>query len=70
VKRRRSIVLVVAHRIAVIRRAQGLTQEDLAERLQTAPRNVQRIEAGQNLTLRTLERIARALDVEPSELLR
>lgn len=47
-----------------------MTQERLAEILETATRNVQRIEAGQNLGLATLERIAQALGVEPQELLR
>jgi transcriptional regulator with XRE-family HTH domain len=65
-----ALVKRVAQRVAAIRRAQGVTQEQLAERLGTAPRNIQRIEAGQNLTLRTLERVAEALGVDPIDLLR
>jgi transcriptional regulator with XRE-family HTH domain len=48
-----------------------MTQEQLASDLNTAVRNVQRIEGGtQNLTLRTIARIAAALGVTPEDLLR
>jgi transcriptional regulator with XRE-family HTH domain len=70
VKRRRGIVATVARRIAAIRRQRGLTQEQLAEILCTATRNVQRIESGQNLKLETLERVALALGVAPADLLK
>jgi transcriptional regulator with XRE-family HTH domain len=46
------------------RKAKGITQETLAERLGVSLNNVQRIEAGQNITLRTLGRIAMAIGVE------
>ena len=47
-----------------------MTQEQLAAALNTAARNVQRIEGGtQNLTLRTIARIAAALGVTPEGLL-
>ena len=59
----------VGQAIAAARRAGGLTQEDLAERLETAVRNVQRIEAGQNVTVNTLSRIAIALGVAVVELI-
>jgi len=59
----------VTRKIAEIRRAKGLTQEDLAGVLRTAVRNVQRIESGQNLTLFTLAKIAHALGVPPEELM-
>lgn len=58
----------VTRRIAEAREEKGITQEELAALLDTAPRNVQRIEAGQNLTLRTVERIAEALGVTAEEL--
>jgi transcriptional regulator with XRE-family HTH domain len=61
-------VVRVTQRIAEVRRAQGMTQTELAELLGTNLRNVQRIEAGQNLTLYTLARIAEALDLSPEEL--
>ena len=60
----------VARRIVEARTARHLTQDVLAERLETATRNLQRIESGrQNLTLGTIERIARALGEEPVALL-
>ncbi len=58
----------VTKRIAKVRKMRGMTQEDLAARLRTAVRNVQRIEAGQNLTLHTIARVAAALGVRPEEL--
>jgi transcriptional regulator with XRE-family HTH domain len=59
----------VTRRIAALRQSRGMTQEQFAGLLGTAPRNVRRIEAGQNLTLHTLARIARALGVAPDDLL-
>jgi transcriptional regulator with XRE-family HTH domain len=60
----------VARRIVEARTARRITQDALAERLEMATRNLQRIESGrQNLTLGTIERIARALDEEPIALL-
>ena len=57
----------VALRIAELRRANGLTQEQVADRLGMPLRNFQRIESGvQNLTIRMLVRIAVALDVDPA----
>jgi transcriptional regulator with XRE-family HTH domain len=58
----------VTRRIAAVRRARGLTQEAAAERYGTALKNWQRMEAGQNLTLATLARVAQALGVPPAEL--
>lgn len=58
----------VTRRIAEARELKGITQEELAALLDTAPRNVQRIEAGQNLTLRTVERIAQVLGLTAEEL--
>lgn len=47
-----------------------MSQEQLAERLGTATRNLQRIESGkQNLTLGTIERIAEALGASSAALL-
>lgn len=57
-------------RIAEIRRLRGLTQEGLAAKLSIGVKNLQRIELGQNLTLRSVALIAEALEVHPSELLR
>lgn len=60
----------VAERIREARRARGMTQERLAAILDIATKNVQRMESGrQNLSLGTIERVAGALGVPPSELL-
>jgi transcriptional regulator with XRE-family HTH domain len=60
------VVHLVARRIAELRAARGLTQEDVAARLGTATKNYQRIESGQqNLTIRTLARLAAVFEVEP-----
>jgi transcriptional regulator with XRE-family HTH domain len=64
-----AFVIRVTRRIAEIRRARGMTQEEVAVALRTATRNVQRIEAGQNLTLHTLARLAAVLGVRPEEII-
>src|SRR5262245_23643034 len=54
----------VGRRIGEVRSAGGLTQAELAERLDVALPYIARIEQGrQNITLRTLARIATALAV-------
>lgn len=58
-------------RIARARTERGFTQEGLASALDMATKNVQRLESGrQNLTLRTIERVAAALSVEPETFFR
>lgn len=48
----------------------GLTQEDVAEKLGIVVRQYQKIESGKvNVTLRTLVRLASALNIETRELL-
>jgi transcriptional regulator with XRE-family HTH domain len=59
----------VARRIAAVRKAKGLTQDGAAERLHMAMKNYQRIEYGQNITLKMLARVANALGVSPADLL-
>lgn len=62
---------LVRERIRTLRRDKGLTQEALCERAGISLDSVNRIEGGSRVpTLDTLERIARALDVSPSDLLR
>jgi transcriptional regulator with XRE-family HTH domain len=51
----------VTSRLRALRKANGFTGEELAERLGIAVQNLRRIEAGQNITLRTLSRMASAL---------
>jgi transcriptional regulator with XRE-family HTH domain len=61
----------VASRVRHLRLARGLTQEALAARAGIAVRHVQKIEAGEiNTTLRTIARLALALEVDPSEIFR
>lgn len=61
----------VGARLAAVRRARGETQEALAQRLGMSAKHLQRIEAGlENLTLRTIHGIARALEVGALELFR
>ena len=64
----KDFVARVTRRIAEVRNAKGVTQEELAALIGTAPRAYQRIEAGQNVTLRTIARIAAALNVSPEDL--
>jgi transcriptional regulator with XRE-family HTH domain len=64
------LLRAVGRRIGELRRLRGLTQEALAARLGIGAKNLQRVEAGQNLTLRTLGLVAETLDVPPHELLR
>jgi transcriptional regulator with XRE-family HTH domain len=54
----------VGRRIAELRRERGWTQETFAERLGLQANNLQRIELGmQNLTIRSLVRLANGLSV-------
>lgn len=55
------LVRHVTRRLAELRRDAKVTQEALAELLDVPVQHVSRIEAGQNITLATLERIASAL---------
>jgi transcriptional regulator with XRE-family HTH domain len=57
----RSLARTVTAKLRELRKRDGVTGEALAERLGIAVQNLRRIEAGQNLTLATLERIAKAL---------
>ena len=60
----------VSGRIGAVRRAKGLTQEEMAARLDCALKNYQRIESrdGQNVTIKTLTRIANILGVTVTDL--
>lgn len=63
------IIELVGRRIAELRAEAGLTQADVAKRVDTALSNYQRIEHGlQNLTIRTLVKISGALGVPVSRL--
>ena len=58
----------VTRRIAQFRRARGLTQGEAALAMRIALKNWQRIEAGQNLTLHSLARVAAVLRCTPTDL--
>lgn len=63
------LVFRVGRRIGELRRQCGLTQSDLGEQLGIAQKNVHRLESGtQNLTLRTIVKVAEALDVDLDDL--
>ena len=56
-------------RVAEVRAEKGLTQEELAARVDVAARYIQQVEAGtQNVTLATVARLAAGLRVPVAEL--
>lgn len=64
-------LLGVGRRVCEVREERGMTQEGLAERIPMEIRNLRRIELGtQNVTVRTLAKIARALDCDLIEFFR
>lgn len=61
------LVRQVTGQLADLRRSLGVTQEELAERLDVPVQHISRIESGgQNITLATLQRFAVALGVSVS----
>ena len=67
----RDICEVVGDRIRTLRKERRWTQQMLADHAQLAREHVNRIEDGsREMGLRTLERLARALEVDPTDLLR
>lgn len=62
--------LRLAHHIAETRRARGIKQEVMAERLEMCPTNLSRIENGFiGINTDMLTKIAQALETTPSRLL-
>lgn len=60
----------VGRRIAALRTAKGWSQQLLADHAQISREHIVRIENGQKeLGIRTLEKIAGALEIKPKELL-
>lgn len=55
--------------IRAIRKAKGLTLEELATALETTPQTVQRWETKGDLTVKKLTEVAAVLEVTPAELL-
>ena len=63
------IILQVGHRIAELRQGLGISQTDLAHKLGVSPQYIQRVERGdQNLTLRTMAKLAAALEARMLDL--
>ena len=63
------VIRDVGRRISEIRSGLGLTQEQVAERLGMTLKGYQFIERGvQNLTIKTMVKVASALDVRTAEL--
>lgn len=62
------VVLDVGRRIAEARAARQLTQEELAEELGVSIKYLQRVERGQNLSIRSLVQLANALHIHTAEL--
>lgn len=68
----KTIGLELGGKIKEFRRKRGITQEQLAELIETSYKYIQRIE-GKNppdVRLTTIEKLAKALRIKPAELLR
>jgi transcriptional regulator with XRE-family HTH domain len=64
-----ALVRDIGRRVAELRREQGLTQQQLANKLRATMQWVQQIEYGANLTVHSLARVVNALDVPLDALL-
>lgn len=65
-----NLLQAIGKKIQIIREKQGITQEGLEEKTGINAKYISAIECGQkNITILTLEKIARGLDVELYELL-
>lgn len=60
-----TIEQIVGARIRALRKRNGLTQEDLAERAGMAPQTISRAERGGVLSIANIKRVAKALEVHP-----
>ncbi len=60
----------VGFSVWLVRQAQGMTQNQLARRMQTTRQQISDLEIGQSPTLPTLNRLAVALEVDVLTLLR
>lgn len=61
---------LVRRNVRATRLKQGLSQQELAEKAGLHPRYISRLETSdQNMTLDILDKIAKALDVDPADLL-
>lgn len=68
-ERAEQVISNVGRRIAEVRRELGWTQQEAAEILKMPVNNLQRMEMGMNLTIRTLVRLANGFGVPTRALL-
>ena len=54
----------LGQRVIELRKERGWTQQQLAERMEIDPRDLRRVEAGDNVTIHMLVKLARSLTVE------
>lgn len=59
----------LGHNLKLIRKAKGITQEELAEIIGIHPRQLSKIETGEHFpSCKTLEKVCMALDINPKDL--
>ncbi len=59
----------LGHNLKLMRKAKGITQEELAEIIGIHPRQLSKIETGEHFpSCRTLEKVCMALDINPKDL--
>jgi transcriptional regulator with XRE-family HTH domain len=63
------LIANVGRRVAELRKSEGLTQAQLAERLGFSVQYLSRVELGTNLTLSTMAKLANAFQVTVTDLL-
>ena len=64
-----NVKVLLGKKIKRLRKLKGFTQEKFADKIDITPRNLNRIESGENfLTAETLDKIINVLNVKPSEL--
>jgi len=60
---------IIGERLRKIRRGKGLSLQDVADRVETTPQTIQRLETdNMTLTIKWVERICPALGIEPATL--
>lgn len=71
-KKPEAIALKLGRRIRLLRKQRGWTQEELADRAKVGFKYLQDLEGTQphNASVVTLQKLARAFDIEPQELLK
>lgn len=62
-------MMKIGHKIKEIRKAQGITQKELAELLEVSPVAISQFEQKDNLRMETIRKIANALGISVNELI-